>query len=60
MTWTPADWTGVTIFQEEGKKKKTTKKKPGSLRAPSEETQTPRVTEVLIKTEKKKEKKGEC
>lgn len=22
MNWTPADWTGVTIFQEEGKKKK--------------------------------------
>lgn len=49
MNWTPADWTGVTIFQEEGKKKK---KKTGSLRTPSEEIQTPRVTEVLIKTKK--------
>ena len=44
--------------RRKGKKKKQQKKNPGSLRAPSEETQTPRVTEVLIKTEKKKEKKG--
>lgn len=42
MSETPAAWTGVTILRREKKK----------TQAPSEETQTSQVTEVLIKTKR--------